>query len=73
MTVQELINQLQTLPQDKKVVLSHTDHTDWTYKVELTPDLISEDEFWDEENSNDELDYEDEVQQVVIINCKLWD
>ena len=73
MTVHELIKHLQVLPQNKKVVLSHTDHTDWTYKVELTSDLIDEDEFWDEENSNDELDYEDEVEQVVIINCKFWD
>lgn len=47
--------------------------TDWTYKVELTPDLIDEDEFWDEDNSNDELTYEEEVEQVVIINCKFWD
>ncbi len=38
MTVQQLIEHLQTLPQDKKVVLRHDDHTDWTYTVELTND-----------------------------------
>lgn len=72
MTVQELIEELKQFPQDKKVMLSHSDHTDWTYKVELTSDLIDEDEFWDEDNSNDELTYEEEVEHVVMINCRFW-
>jgi hypothetical protein len=73
MTVKQLIEHLQTLPQDKKVMISHTDHSDWTYYSDLGTELIDEDgEYWDEENSSDELDYEDEVEKVVMINCRFW-
>jgi hypothetical protein len=74
MTVQQLIEHLQTLPQDKKVMISHTDHTDWTYYHDLGIELIDKDgEYWDEETSTGELDYEDEVEHVVMINCRFWD
>ena len=53
MTVKELIEELSKLPQDKKVVLEHIDHTDWTYHVELTSDLITE-EKWYKELSREE-------------------
>jgi hypothetical protein len=84
MTVQELIQQLQTLPQDKQVVLSHTDHTDWNYTVELTPDLVSESKWWKEELTdedyllmeeridNDTYEENSEYPDVVEINCKFW-
>ena len=48
MTVKELIEQLSKLPQDKQVILSHTDHTDWDYSVELTSDLVGESKWYKE-------------------------
>ena len=72
MTVHELIEVLKLYPSDKKVMLRHTDHTDWTYKVDLVETDIDEDEYWDEDNSNNELSYEEEVERVVMIDCMFW-
>ena len=83
MTVKELIEQLQTFPQDKQIILSHTDHTDWDYNVELTSDLIIEDKWYkdlddedydlmDERIDNETYIEDSEYPDVVIINCKFW-
>lgn len=64
MIVKDLIEQLSKLPQDKKIILSHTDHTDWDYSVELTSDLIFENEWYNEDSDSEE--------NVVIIDCKFW-
>jgi hypothetical protein len=84
MTVKELIEQLSSLPQDKQIILSHNDHTDWTYTVELTSDLVSEGKWYKELEDEDfeEMDQmiddgvykeDDEYPDVVIIDCKFWD
>jgi hypothetical protein len=65
MTVKELIEKLQQFPQDKKVMLSHDDHTDFNYFTELLPELIVEDYSYDDEE-------EDSEEEVVIIDCKFW-
>jgi hypothetical protein len=72
MTVQELIQQLQTLPQDKKVVLSHTDHTDFLYTTELVKESINEEQYWNEELDSEDKEFEDSLEDVVIINCRFW-
>jgi hypothetical protein len=66
MTVKQLIEHLQQLPQDKKVILSHDDHTDWNYATELLPELIVEDYYYDDEDENSD------EEEVVIIDCKFW-
>ena len=53
MTVKELIEQLQGFDPDKEVVLSVTDHTDWTYNFDhpgfIIDNVYDEDEEFDEE------------------------
>ena len=65
MTVKELIDQLSQLPQDKQVILRHNDHTDWLYTTPLTPELIEEDKWSDEDEDGEDED-------VVFINCIFW-
>jgi hypothetical protein len=84
MTVKELIEELQKLPQDKTVIIQHNDHTDWTYTVELTSDLIGEDKWWDktltnedyesmnERIDNDTYEKDSEYTDVVIIYAMFW-
>ena len=83
MTVKELIEQLSKLPQDKQVILSHTDHTDWDYSVELTSDLVGESKWYkelededfelmDERIDNDTYVEDSEYPDVVFIDCKFW-
>ena len=83
MTVKELIEQLSKLPQDKQVILSHTDHTDWDYSVELTSDLVGESKWYkelededfdlmDERIDNETYIEDSEYPDVVVINCKFW-
>ena len=83
MTVKELIEQLSKLPQDKQVILSHTDHTDWDYSVELTSDLVSESKWYkelededfdlmDERIDNETYIEDSEYPDVVVIDCKFW-
>ena len=80
MTVKELIEQLQQLPQDKQVILSHTDPTDWTYEEELTSDLINETKWYKELEDDDFIQMEERIENgtyeedseypdVVKINC----
>lgn len=64
MTVKQLIEQLSKFPQDKQIILSHTDHTDWDYSVELTSDLVSENEWYNEDSDSEE--------NVVVIDCRFW-
>ena len=83
MTVKELIEQLSKLPQDKQVILSHTDHTDWDYSVELTSDLVGESKWYkelededfdlmDERIDNETYIEDSEYPDVVFIDCKFW-
>jgi len=84
MTVKELIEELQKLPQDKTVIIKHDDHTDWTYTTELTTDLIGEDKWYDKtltdddyESMNDRIEndtYEEdsEYPDVVVIYALFW-
>ena len=72
MTVKELIEQLGKLPQDKQVILQHTDHKDWTYTTGLSSDSIYEDKWYDEESDSEGKLYEDCLEDVVIIDCIFW-
>jgi len=83
MTVKELIEQLGKLPQDKQVILQHTDHTDWTYTTELTSDSIHEDKWYkelddedyeqmDERIDNGTYEEDSEYPDVVKIFCSFW-
>ena len=40
MTVQELINKLQEFDPETEVMFSHTDHTDYSYKIDMYEDDI---------------------------------
>lgn len=64
MTVKQLIDVLQQLPQDKTVILRHDDHTDWTYTTVLDETEIDEDEYYNEDN--------DTTEDVVVIDCIFW-
>jgi len=84
MTVKELIEELQQLPQDKQVVLYHRDHTDWSYTTKLTSDMIDEEKWYDveltkedyesmdERIDNDTYEEDSEYPDVVMINCIFW-
>ena len=68
MTVQELIDQLTELKNEgfgeTQLVLSVTDHTDWTYTTVLETTEIDEDDIYDEDSDCEE--------NVVVIDCKFW-
>ena len=81
MTVQELISKLQEFEPETKVIFSHTDASDFNYRVEMCEDDISldddvdyDDEEYDEdeydEDENDEDD-EEEGPQVVVFTLFL--
>jgi hypothetical protein len=84
MTVKELIEELQKLPQDKTVIIKHDDHTDWTYTAELTSDLIGEDKWYDKTLTDEDYEsiedrvedgtYEEdsEYPDVVVIYATFW-
>jgi hypothetical protein len=73
MTVKELIEELQQLPQDKQVVLRHRDHTDYTYYVDLVATDIDEEEFYDEYyEGKDKDEYGGKERDVVMIRCEFW-
>lgn len=73
MTVKELIEELQKLPQDKQVVLTHNDHTDYRYYVDLVSSDIDEDEFYDEYYEGEDADEDGgKERDVVMINCAFW-
>jgi hypothetical protein len=81
MTVKELIEELQKLPQDKKVVLYHRDHTNWSYTEELTSGRIDEEKWYDveltrkdyelmdERVDNGTYEEDSEYPDVVMIDC----
>lgn len=83
MTVKQLIEELQKLPQDKEVIIQHTDHTDWTYTTELTSDMIDEDKWYkelededykaiDERIENGTYEEDSEYPDVVKIYASFW-
>jgi hypothetical protein len=77
MTVQELINKLQEFEPETKVIFSHTDHTDFNYRIEMSEGDISldddidyeEDDYYDEDDEDDEDD--EEGPQVVVFTLFL--
>ena len=76
MTVQELINKLQEFESETKVIFSHTDHTDFNYRIEMSEDDISldddidyEEDDYDEDEDDDEE--EEEGPQVVVFTLFL--
>jgi len=77
-TVKELIEFLQTQPQDKQVVLSHDDHTDWNYSTFLDPknievrEVYSDDESFAVEDEIDEDGNRKEEPTYLVINCVFW-
>jgi hypothetical protein len=83
MTVQELITKLQEFKPETKVVFSHTDHTDFTYNVEMCEEDISlddaslyDDEYdeddYDEDDYDEDEDTEEEEPQVVVFTLSLY-
>ena len=63
MNVKELITKLQEFEPETKVIFSHTDHTDFNYRIEMCEDDISLDDDIDDEDDYDEDD-EDEDDEV---------
>ena len=63
MNVKELITKLQEFEPETKVIFSHTDHTDFNYRIEMCEDDISLDDDIDDEDDYDEDD-EDEDNEV---------
>jgi hypothetical protein len=66
MTVQELINHLQQFNSETKVVFYHTDHTDWTYKIEMYEDGIFLGDMREADNYEDDFDEEEEVVEFTL-------
>ncbi len=56
MTVKELINHLNKFNPETEVMFSHTDHTDFTYKIEMSEDDICiGNPTWEFDNVPDEM------------------
>ncbi len=76
MTVKELITHLQQFDQEAEVMFSHTDHTDYLYKVNfyeedvVLGDVLSDDPF---EGESELFDDEDNYcgPEVVLFNLNL--
>jgi hypothetical protein len=76
MTVKELINHLQQFEQEAEVMFSHTDHTDFLYKVNfyeedvVLGDVLSDDPY---EGESELFDDEDNYcgPEVVLFNLNL--
>jgi hypothetical protein len=73
MTVQELISKLQEFEPETKVIFSHTDASDFNYRVEMCEEDISldDDVDYDDEEYDDEEDDEEEGPQVVVFTLFL--
>ena len=81
MNVKELITKLQEFEPETKVIFSHTDHTDFNYRIEMCEDDISLDDDIDDEDDYDDYDEDDEdeddevndedVPQVVVFTLFL--
>jgi len=76
MTVQELIQHLNTFPQDTEVMFSHVDHTDYGYKL----DMDEKDIFLDDPTGENCEDMDDDLfdeewnyigPKVVVFNLDL--
>jgi len=72
MTVQELINHLQQFNSETKVVFSHTDHTDWTYKIEMCEDDIFLGDMREADNYEDDFDEEDFDEEEEVVEFTLF-
>ena len=75
MTVQQLINHLQQFDPETEVMFDHTDHTDFTYKIEMSEeDIYMGDPTWEFDNISDEM-YNEEWDyigpQVLLFNLNL--
>lgn len=70
-TVKDLIKHLQQFNPELPVVLTHTDHTDWTYNWDLSLDGVNgeKDIYLDEDSDSEDPDYP----ECVIISCTPWD
>jgi hypothetical protein len=76
MTVKELINHLQQFESEAEVMFSHTDHTDFLYKINfyeedvVLGDVISDDPY---DGDSDFFDDEDNYcgPEVVLFNLNL--
>jgi len=64
MTVEKLIKHLKTLPQDKKVIMNYTDHTDWDYWCEVKKPLIKVENVYLENGKNG---VDDKMTNCVVI------
>jgi hypothetical protein len=72
MTVQELITKLQEFEPETKVIFSHTDHTDFTYNVEMCEeDILLDDAFLYNGEYDEDKNTEEEEPQVVIFTLNL--
>jgi hypothetical protein len=76
MTVKELINHLQQFESEAEVMFSHTDHTDFLYKINFYEedvtlgDVISDEEY---DGDSDFFDNEDNYcgPEVILFNLSL--
>lgn len=69
-TVKDLIEHLQQFNPELPVVLTHTDHTDWTYNWDLSLGCVNEEKdiCLDEDPDNEVDDYP----ECVTISCTPW-
>ena len=69
-TVKDLIEHLQKLNPELPIVLTHTDHTDWTYNWELSLESVNEEkDICLDEDENEEVN---EYPECVVISCTPW-
>ena len=70
-TVKESINKLQKVDQNLPVILTHTDHTDFTYTWELRLDdiKVEKDIYIEFNDEGEEVDYK----KGVVISCTPWE
>jgi len=52
MKVKDLITRLQQVDPELKVIIHHTDHTDWDYNLPLRYQDVYIDKIWDIEEAN---------------------
>jgi hypothetical protein len=76
MTVKELINHLQQFESEAEVMFSHTDHTDFLYKVNFYEEDVTLGDVLSDEDYDGESDFFDEEDnycgpEVVLFNVNL--
>jgi hypothetical protein len=52
MKVKDLIKKLQQVDPELKVIIHHTDHTDWDYNLPLREQDVRVEEVWDIDEAN---------------------